>query len=370
MKKQLFTTVGWIGLSVLLISWGSTGHYKINTASGLSFNSEMAQFNSWISTLADYASEADHRKAWDPTEGPKHYIDIDNYPEFISNGFIAQTWDSVILVHGAAFVYDNGILPWATMITFDSLERCFERRDWDKAVLFAADLGHYVADGHMPMHITRNYNGQFSGNTGIHSRYESTMINAYISQFNYEGAETNEIEDVNQYIFDYLYTNYTFVDSVLAADDYAKGINSNTSSSEYKQALWEKSNGFTIPLFSNASHALSELIYTAWIRAGSPLISPDYVFVPGAESNFTLKQNVPNPFSNSTQIQYSLTVKSEVIIQVFNLSGQTVATLDKGQKEKGDYTIDWKPENLRSGIYYVMLKSDRFADFKKMVVVN
>lgn len=120
----------------------------------------MSQFNVWVSLLAEHASDADIRKAWDPTEGPKHYIDIDNYPEFLNTGHIPTTLDSVIALHGNDFVYDNGILPWATLTTFDSLQACFEREDWDNAVLFAADLGHYIADGHMPMHITRNYNGQ------------------------------------------------------------------------------------------------------------------------------------------------------------------------------------------------------------------
>ncbi|MDP2722159.1 MAG: T9SS type A sorting domain-containing protein [Bacteroidales bacterium] len=370
MKKKFLIFVALIGLSILLMSWGGTGHYKINTDSGLSFNDEMAQFNSWITILADHASDADYRRDWDPNEAPKHYIDIDNYSEFVTVGTIPQTWDSVIAVHGSAFVMDNGILPWATLICFDSLERCFERHDWDKAVLFASDLGHYVADGHMPMHITRNYNGQYSGNNGIHSRYESTMINAYVSQINYEGFETVDIEDVNQYVFDYLYANYIYVDSVLASDNYAKSINGNTSSPAYKQALWESSQSYTIPLFSGASHALSELIYTAWVQAGSPLMTPEYVYVPGAISNFSLEQNIPNPFSTSTTIKFNLTQKSDILVQVIGLSGQAVATLAKGQKEQGNYTIEWKPQNLPNGIYYVMLKSGEFADIKKMVLMN
>jgi hypothetical protein len=370
LKKQFLAFVAVIGLSIVLMSWGNTGHYKINTASGLSFNDEMVQFNSWITILADHASDADYRKAWDPSEKPKHYIDIDNYNEFVTMGTIPQTWDSVIAVHGPDFVMDNGILPWATLICFDSLQNCFERRDWDKAVLFASDLGHYVADGHMPMHITRNYNGQYSGNSGIHSRYESTMINAYVSQINYEGFETVEIENVDQYVFDYLYANYTYVDSVLAADNYAKNINGNTSSPAYKQALWEKSKSFTIPLFSSASHALSELIYTAWVQAGSPLIDPLYVFVPGAVNNFSLEQNAPNPFSGSTSITFNLTQKSDILVQVIGMSGQPLATLATGQKEPGSYTIDWEPQNLPNGIYFVMLQSGEFTDFKKMVLMN
>lgn len=369
MKKHFFTIVGLIGLSIILVSWGGTGHYKINMASGLSFNSDMTQFNSWLSTLASHASDADYRKSSDPTEGKKHYIDIDNYSEFISGGSIPLTLNAAIAAHGSSFVYDNGILPWATIAAFDSLESCFKRQDMAKAVLFAADLGHYVADGHMPLHITRNYDGQYTGNSGIHSRYESTMINAYISQIIYEGRETVEIQDVNQYIFDYIYTNYPFVNSVLEADDYAKSINSNTSSTAYKQALWDQTKEFTIPLFSNASHALSELIYTAWVHA-NPSIFTSLEYARGEESSFSLEQISPNPIRTSAQIKFSIKEKCDVQLQVLNSSGQLIKTLAEGQKERGSYSIEWKPQHLPTGIYYVMLKSGELADVERVVVAN
>lgn len=354
----------------MLISWGGAGHYKISYASGLSFNAQMAQFNSWVSVLAEHASDADDRKSWDPNEGPKHYIDIDNYNEFLTQGRIPQTLDSAIAVHGAAFVYDQGILPWATLVTYDSLKNCFQRSDWAKAVLFAADLGHYVADGHMPLHITRNYNGQYSGNSGIHSRFESTMINAYVSQITYPGSDIAEIENVNQYIFDYLYVNYTYGDSVIAADDYAKALAGNTNSSTYKQALWDKSKGFTTTLFKNASHALTELIFTAWVQAGSPQMEASAVSPVDPENSLFLGQNIPNPFKNSTNINYKIPKNAEVLLQVFDLSGKHIATLADGQKAAGNYSIAWNPENLKPGVYYLTLKSREIFEVKKMVVLN
>jgi hypothetical protein len=369
-KKRIFVFIGMIGMSVILLSWGGTGHYKINTASGLSFNTAMAQFNVWITTLAEHASDADDRKAWDTNEGPKHYIDIDNYDEFLTQGWIPQTLDSVIAMHGSSFVYGNGILPWATITAFDSLESCFERLDWTKAVLFASDLGHYVADGHMPLHITRNYNGQYTGNTGIHSRYESTMINTYISQITYEGFEISEISNVNQYVFNYLYNNYTYVDSVIAADDYAKALAGNTTSSAYKQALWDKSKSFTVPLFKNASHALTELIYTAWLQAGSPVMSPDFIYLPNQENSVSLDQNTPNPFRTVTRINYCLLRNDHIILQVYDMNGQLITTLIDDQKAKGDYFIDWIPENLSAGTYNLILKTGNTIDFKKMILLN
>lgn len=369
MKNQFILSIGIVALSFVLISWGSSGHYKINQASGLSFNQEMAQFENWISILASHASDADDRKSWDPTEGPKHYIDIDNYNEFVSQGSIPMTWDSVIAAHGSSFVYDNGILPWATLITYDSLVSCFERHDWDNAVLFASDLGHYVADGHMPMHITRNYNGQYTGNSGIHSRYESTMINAYISQFDYPGSEITEVDQVDQYVFAYLYSSYVYVDSILAADDYAKSVAGNTSSTLYRQTLWEQTQSFTIPLFSNASHALAELIYTAWIQAGSPAISPDGVNE-NRKSIAQLNQNKPNPFNTSTTISYQLEEQAYVELSVYDMTGKLQATIVNGTRMMGTHSIHWYPEQLQPGVYILALQAGKTRTFKKIVLAQ
>jgi len=371
LKNRLLTLFIITAVSAIGLGWGNAGHYRINNKASLSFNQEMNQFQDWAILLANNASEADYRKYSDPSEGPKHYLDIDNYFEFNNTGRIPQTLDSVIMIHGVNFVYDQGILPWATLTTFDSLTACFQRMDWDKAVLFAADLGHYVADGHMPLHITYNYNGQYSGNNGIHSRYESTMINSYASQINYNGYPIEEIQDVRQYIFDYLYSNYTYVDSVLNADDHAKSISGgSTSSSAYKQALWDKTKDFTTMLFKDASHSLAELMYTAWIIAGSPLISSAGVFDVVSSSKVQLDQNMPNPFYNSTSIRFTLTEKTETCLQVTNLSGEIVVTLIDAQFESGTHNINWAPQNLPGGVYYLMLSTKSRQITRKMVLMN
>ena len=369
MKKHLFAKIFLLAISIVLISWGSVGHNKINTDASLSYNTQMSQFNAWTSTLAYHASDADYRKSSDPTEGPKHYIDIDKYAEFITNGRIPQTLDSVIQHYGGTFVSNNGILPWATKVTFDSLRNCFARLDWDKAVLFAADLGHYVGDGHMPMHITANYDGKSTDNDGIHSRYESTMISAYIGQINYTGMEISVIPDVNQYIFNYLYKNYIYVDSVLAADNYAKSKGSTTSTS-YKAALWDKTKSFTIPLFRNASHALTELIYTAWVQAGSPVMLHTSVFSIDARKSCSLGQNIPNPFEHSTTINYELTKNSDLLLQVKDMRGKTIATIVNEHKAIGSYSLEWSPENMPAGIYYLVMKTNESVEVKKIVLLN
>ncbi|HDP75224.1 MAG TPA: T9SS type A sorting domain-containing protein [Bacteroidales bacterium] len=306
---------------VLLSSWGGTGHYIISLEAHRSFNTEMQQFTDWANYLAGHASDADNRKSSDPTEAPKHYIDIDNYTEFLTNQPMPLSLPEAVSKYGNNFVVDNGTLPWATKSTYDSLVLALRNSRIDKAKQFAADLGHYVADGHMPLHLTKNYNGQLTGNTGIHSRYESTMINAHADEFyNSQPRELSYVQNVQQYIFDYIYHNYKYVDSIIDADNYAKSINPDYSSSAYKDALWNSTKGFTKRLFESASQRLAELIYSAWIEAGRPSVTST------AEVNLdrTTMFVYPNPTSGHVNITINKLGGGGCYLEIFDMLGNTL----------------------------------------------
>lgn len=362
--------------STLFIGWGNVGHRIINKQTILSVTPEMSFWGSWSDSLAAHGSDADNRKSSDPTEAPKHYIDIDNYPEFVTNGYITSNFDSLVLLHGNTFVMDQGILPWAIMKTFDSLQTAFQNNDLHKAMLFAADLGHYVGDMHMPLHITKNYNGQLTGQTGVHSRYESTMIGNYSTQIIYTGDSLVYINNVSDFIFNTLYENYIYVDSVLRCDSLAKAFAGNTNSTAYYSKLWELSKGFTIKLFKNASYKLTCLIYTAWVNAGNPVSVQDdnsIQFVSG----FKLSQNYPNPFNPSTSISYTI---PEVIsiegrnlnvqLKIYDILGNEVATLVNEDKPAGSYEVQFEANNLSSGVYFYTIKAGNFIATKKMILLR
>ena len=72
--------------------------------------------------------------------------------------------------------------------------------------------------------------------------------------------------------------------------------------------------------------------------------------------HFTLSQNFPNPFNNSTLIRFELPQSGEVELAIYNLAGQQVAKLVEGVREAGTYTIRWDGKDdsgkeLASGVY-------------------
>ncbi len=371
-KKITILSLAFVSVA-LLTSWGWVGHNNLSYRSSLSFNSEMTSmgFGAWIQTLADSASVADYRKSNDPNEAPKHYIDIDYYAEFLQSGSISQSLSSNITLHGYSNIYDWGILPWATIATFDSLRNCFQRGDINKALFFACDLGHYVGDGHMPLHITKNYDGAITGNTGIHSRYESTMIGSYISQISYTGSAINEVADVPSYIFNYIYENHKYVDSILIADNAAKAVNSSYTSTAYKAELWNRTKVFTTMLLKNGSHALAELIYTAWKQGGSPDLLTTSIQSSQSINGITLNKISPNPFVHETKISFTLPRSCDAVSLTINdLKGNTVKTLCSGPKQAGNYDFILVLEDLPQGVYLLVMKSDTAKIVRKIVLLK
>ena len=374
-KSKLLVTAITI-CSTLFLGWGNVGHRIINTKTILSVTPSMSFWGSWSDSLAAHGSDADYRKSSDPDEAPKHYIDIDNYPEFISNGYITQNFDSLVIQHGITFVMDQGVLPWAIMRTFDSLQTAFQNNQFEKAMLLAADLGHYVGDMHMPLHITKNYNGQLTGQTGVHSRFESNMINTYNGQIIYSGDSLISIDNISELIFNSLYQDYIYVDSVLKCDSLAKAFAGSTSSTLYYSKLWELSKGFTTELFKSASHKLTCLIYTAWLNAGSPVSVEDELYLQ-SPITFNLLQNYPNPFNPSTKISWQSSVSSHQTLKVYDVLGNEIVTLVDDFKPAGSYEINFNAGGLSSGIYFyrISIHSDKltagsFVETKKMILMR
>jgi hypothetical protein len=368
----------------MFLGWGRTGHQIINRSSTLSFNNQINFMVSWADFLAAHGSDADDRKSWDPTEGPKHYIDIDAFPEFVSTGQINQNFDSLVAQHGYSFVTDQGILPWTILVTIDSLQNAFENRNWEKAKLFASDLGHYVGDAHMPLHLTKNYNGQLTNQYGVHGRYESNMINRYSNLLQYEGDTLVYVEDLSDFVFQFIYVNYLYVDSLLSADLAAKSVAGSYNDTYYEE-LWNLTENFTVKLFKGASNKMANLLYTAWINAGSPVLT-DLHDNTLPFNNFKLEQNYPNPFNPSTKIKFIVPRKenaslNKVILKIYDTLGNEISTLVNEQKSPGTYEVEFSAvgrQELPSGVYLYRLQvgdpstssGQSFADTRKMILLK
>jgi len=89
-----------------------------------------------------------------------------------------------------------------------------------------------------------------------------------------------------------------------------------------------------------------------------------------APYNFNLSQNFPNPFNPTTKIKFKLPSDEFVSLKVYNLPGDEIAVLINEKIIAGSYEINFKAENLSSGIYFYQLIAGKFSETKKMIILR
>ncbi|MGD9634768.1 MAG: PEP-CTERM sorting domain-containing protein [Pirellulales bacterium] len=246
-------------------AWGSTGHSHITGGAIPHLPQPLRSFfEANVSTIRSQASQ----------EPPgRHYIDIDVYPEFAAGTFPHDV-NVLIAKYGASYVEQNGRGPWTYADYVQSLTTLMSnartKQDWLNLIPTAAAQAHYIEDMHNPLHLTQNYDGQLSGNNGVHSRYESSMISRKLSNLTFSAADAEFQATVIDDVFDSIDIHYQFVDDIMAADTAARAA-AGSYNTAYYDSMWSQTGDFTRVLFQEASEAVADGWYTAWVNAGSPI---------------------------------------------------------------------------------------------------
>ncbi len=92
-------------------------------------------------------------------------------------------------------------------------------------------------------------------------------------------------------------------------------------------------------------------------------------------NHFEVSQNYPNPFNPSTEITYSLPIKAEVTVVIYNVMGQKVRVFDQGQQSAGEHSVTWNATDksgreVASGMYFYKITAGDFSASRKMVLLK
>ena len=96
---------------------------------------------------------------------------------------------------------------------------------------------------------------------------------------------------------------------------------------------------------------------------------------PGSLENLSVLQNYPNPFNPSTQIEYSIPKSSQVVLKIYNISGQEIRVLVNEFQSPNTYLVSWDGRNqnqqlMPSGIYFAKILADSFNKTVRLVLVK
>jgi len=86
--------------------------------------------------------------------------------------------------------------------------------------------------------------------------------------------------------------------------------------------------------------------------------------------SFSLSQNFPNPFNPSTRIQYQVPSISQVVLKIYDVLGNEIATLVNEEQSEGVYEIEFNASKLSSGVYFYRLQADVFSETKKFMLIK
>ena len=269
----------------MLYSWGFFAHKRINRLAVFTLPSGMIKFyKSRIEYITEKAVAPDQRRHAVDEEPPRHYIDIDHYGEHPFDS-MPRHWKAAVKKYSEDTLQAYGIVPWHAAKVVGWLTNAFRDKSLDKILYHSVDLGHYVADAHVPLHTTLNYNGQLTNQKGIHGFWESRLPELFADEYDYFVGKAQYIENPLYFMWDIVEKSAAAKDSVLlfeAAlnDRFARDLKYSHEdkgtktrrvySKEYSAEYHDMMNGMVERRMRGAILAIGSLWYTAWVNAGKP----------------------------------------------------------------------------------------------------
>jgi len=271
--KKIFLSSFFLLLSQQVFCWGFYAHKKINYYAVFLLPPEMmVLYKPNIDFITEHAVDPDMRRYAVPEEGPRHYIDIDRYGKYPYDS-LPRKWNDAVAKYSEDTLNTYGIVP------------CKEKNQ-AKILKYSAEIGHYIADSHVPLHANSNHNGQFTDQKGIHGFWESRIPELLAEkEWDFFIGKADYIKNPADFIWKRVLESGAASDTVLK---YEREL-TKTFPSDQKYSF-EDRNGITIRQYSSAFskkynemlkgmverrmrqsiYAVASFWYTAWVNAGQP----------------------------------------------------------------------------------------------------
>ncbi len=281
-----------VAFAATLLSWGTWGHQHINRAAVFALPEDMRRFfYNHIDFITEESVIPDVRKYTinDKAEFSRHYIDLESF-QTSPTDTLPVTMKELTAKYDAKFLDKNGILPWYMEEMMEKLTKAFQDRKKSEILFIAGDLGHYIADAHMPLHTSLNHDGQLTDQRGIHAFWESQLPEMFGNGYTFYTGDAVYINDIKKETWRIINESHKLADTLLLTEKqlkstypadkiYDKDANGNVvknkynqwvHSQDYSKKYHEALNGMIEKQMKLAIAATANYWYTAWVNAGKP----------------------------------------------------------------------------------------------------
>lgn len=263
--------------------WGFFGHRKINLLATYTLPLPLYSFyRRHQKEMQDLSVLPDARRYLLDEEAARHYIDLDKYD---LNQVSFSTWQQMLRKKSEDTLRKHGIVPWHIPIVYKQLIQAFIKKDRLQIIKLSAEIGHYVADAHVPLHTSSNYDGQKTGQEGLHSFWESRIPEILGNQLDQFSGPAIFIPDVQNSTWIWVLASHKQLPllfsvanqvskSLLESEKYSFEQKGQTlvkiPSLKYSLTYHKALNGQIELRFKEAVQHVGDLWYSAWLEAGQP----------------------------------------------------------------------------------------------------
>ena len=284
--KKVLVSILFLSISLHSFCWGFYGHRKINYYAVFLLPPGMIQlYKPQIDFLTEHAVDPDMRRYAIKEEGPRHYIDIDHYGSYPFNE-LPRKWNDAVAKFSEDTLMQYGIVPWWVQTMLYRLTDAFKEKNQAKILKLSAEIGHYIADAHVPLHANSNHNGQFTDQRGIHGFWESRIPELLAEkQWDFFIGKADHIRNPGDFIWQRVLESARASDTVLLFEkelsksfspdqkfsfEERNGVTIRQYSTAFSTAYDKKLNGMIERRMRQSIYAIASFWYTAWVNAGQP----------------------------------------------------------------------------------------------------
>tara|TARA_Y100000996_G_scaffold306866_1_gene243696 strand:- start:72 stop:929 length:858 start_codon:yes stop_codon:yes gene_type:complete len=220
--RKIWLIILAIALSPTLSSWGYEGHRRINYIAAFQLKNKFGQFLvRHADELKIYGAVPDYQKGMDKSRYHHHFIDADYYDTYPFDN-IPRDYASFYKKYGDK-IKKMGDAPFFIEKLCSRIIYLMKNERFEEALYNMGELGHYIADIHQPLHVILNYNGQKTGNDGVHFRWEIRLIDEYVKRIKPVGR-IEKISDPVSFAFDIVKESFSYHQKILDADKKAREV--------------------------------------------------------------------------------------------------------------------------------------------------